>query len=306
VEAGLRAALRDPNALTVVKGCDIEAPIAGGIEAAVAAARSADIILLAVGESQNMSGEAQSRVEIIVPEPQQALAQALAATGKPIVVLLHHGRALALHGAIRDAEAILATWFLGSQTGHAIADIVFGDVSPSARLPVSFPQESGQEPFFYNQRRTGRPQVSEDASYKARYREVPHEALYPFGHGLTYTSFAYGTVELSSQTLGWDGSITVSVAITNTGARAGQEVAQLYIHDRAASITQPVRVLKGFEKITLAVGETRTVSFTISREDLKFHGPDLAFEAEPGEFDVWIAPSATAGEPRRFRLAASE
>lgn len=302
LEAGLRAAMRDPERLSVVPGSDVEEPIAGGVEAAVAAARSADVVLLAIGETENMSGEAQSRVDIVVPAAQQALAEAVAQTGKPMVVVLRHGRALALQGAVRDARAILATWFLGTETGGAIADIIFGDAGPSARLPVSFPQASGQQPFFYNHRRSGRPQLTADAAYKSRYREVTNDPLYAFGHGLTYTRFAYGEVRLSSDILTAAAPITASVEIRNTGARAGEEVAQLYIHDRVASITRPVRELKGFRKIRLAPGAAQTVSFTISAADLEFHGPDLVRRAEPGEFDLWIAPSAISGESKRFRF----
>lgn len=295
LEAGLRAAGAN---LTVVKGSEVEAPIEGGIAAAVAAAQAADVVLLAIGETQNMSGEAQSRTDIVVPAAQQALAEAVAATGKPVVVLLRHGRALALEGAVRDAPAILATWFLGSEMGHSVADVVFGDYAPAARLPVSFPQASGQQPYFYNQRRTGRPQIDPNqAEYKARYREVTHAPLYPFGHGLTYTTFAYGPARLSADTLRGEGSVTVTARITNTGARAGEEVAQLYIHDRVASRTRPVRELKGFRKIRLEPGQSAEVEFRLNRADLAFVGPDLDWIVEPGEFDVWIAPSAVAGEP---------
>lgn len=300
LEAGLRAA---GATFTTVKGADVNAPIDGGIEAAVRAARAADVVLLAVGETQNMSGEAQSRIDIGLPAPQQALAEAVIATGKPVVVLLRHGRALAIEGAVREAQAILATWFLGSETGHSIADVLFGDYAPSGRLPVSFPQASGQQPFFYNQRRTGRPQLTpEGAEYKARYREVTHEALYPFGFGLTYTRFEYGPVELSSSRMNADGSVTARCRITNTGAREGEEVAQLYIHDRVASLVRPVRELKGFQKVRLAPGQSTTVEFAIGREHLAFVDPDLRRVVEPGEFDVWIAPSAVAGEPASFTL----
>jgi beta-glucosidase len=304
VEAGLRSAMDDPSLLSVVEGSGIEAPIPGGVEAAIASARAADIVVLAIGESQDMSGEAQSRVEIVVPGAQQALAEAVAAVGKPLVVLLRHGRALALQGAVRDAQAILATWFLGSQTGHAIADLLFGDAAPSARLPVSFPQHSGQQPFFYNRPTTGRPQLGDDPAYRSRYREVTDAPLYPFGHGLTYTRFAYGPLQLDSEEMAWDGVVTASVAITNVGARAGEETAQLYLRDRAASLTRPVRELKGFRKLRLAPGATASVSFTISRADLEFYNADNVRGAEPGEFDVWIAPSAIAGESKRFTLRA--
>ncbi|HEY4366330.1 MAG TPA: glycoside hydrolase family 3 N-terminal domain-containing protein [Steroidobacteraceae bacterium] len=303
---GLSGALQKTGTLTVVKGSEVESPLAGGIAAAVAAAKAADVVLLAIGESERMSGEAESRTEIIVPAPQQALADAVAATGKPIVVLLRNGRALALKGAVRNAQAILVTWFLGSETGNAVADVVFGDYSPAGRLPVSFPQESGQEPYFYNHKNTGRPfqRGSKDPTFKARYREVANEALYPFGYGLSYTKFSYGPLTLSDSTLAWNGSITVQAQIANTGKRAGEEVAQLYIHDRVASLTRPIRELKGIRKVSLEPGRSAQVSFTLSRHDLEFVGHDLKWIAEPGAFDVWIAPSSSQGTPQTFTLAA--
>ncbi len=301
---GIRAALGAPTQLTVVPGSGFDAPVDGGIEVAVQAAKAADVVLLAIGESADMSGEAESRTEIVVPAAQQALAEAVAKTGKPIVVLLRNGRALALQGAVRDASAILVTWFLGSETGDAVADVLFGDYNPSGRLPVSFPIDSGQEPFYYNHRSTGRPYLhGEDAAFKARYREVPNDALYPFGYGLSYSAFLYGPVKLSSATLPWDGSISVSARITNTSARAGEEVVQLYVHDRVASITRPVRELKGFRKIALDPGESKDVSFTLTRKDLEFVGRDLTWLAEPGAFDVWVAPSSASGEAGSFTLA---
>jgi len=303
---GIAAALQDPTLLQVVPGSGFVKPIDGGIDAAVEAAKAADVVLLAIGETYDMSGEAQSRTDIVVPAAQQLLAEAVAQTGKPIVVLLRNGRALALQGAVRDADAILVTWFLGSETGNAVADVLFGDYNPSGRLPVSFPFESGQQPYFYNHKRTGRPYIEgESPEFKARYREAPNEALYPFGHGLSYSTFRYGPIKLSSQTLAWDGSITVSAAITNTSKRAGEEVVQLYIHDRVASITRPVRELKGFQKIKLEPGESREVSFTLTRKDLEFVGPDMKWVAEPGVFDVWIAPSSSEGTPKTFRLVAA-
>jgi len=305
VAQGMHEAMADPALLTVVQGCEVDAAIAGGIDAAVAAAKAADVVVLCLGEGENMSGEAQSRVEITVPAAQMALAEAIAATGKPMVVLLSSGRALALEGAVRDAQAILCTWFLGSEAGRGIADLLFGDYSPSGRLPVSFPQASGQEPFYYNHRSTGRPQVDADAAYKARYREVTNEPLYPFGHGIGYSTVAYGDPQVSADSMAWDGSVTVTATVTNTGARAVHEVAQLYVHDKVASLTQPVRALKGITHLDLQPGEARTVRFTLSRADLAFVGQDLKWAAEPGMFDVWIAPSAATGTPASFKLMAA-
>ncbi|MDG2531206.1 glycoside hydrolase family 3 N-terminal domain-containing protein [Caulobacter endophyticus] len=301
---GFRQAMADPNLLQTVKGSDVEASIPGGIEAAVAAARVADIVVLAVGEGQNMSGEAQSRTDIGIPKPQMMLAEAVAAVGKPTVVLLRHGRALVLDGAVKNAPAILATWFLGTETGHAVADVVFGAVNPSGRLPVSFPYESGQQPYAYNHRTTGRPAPadSEIQEYKARWRTVKNEALYPFGYGLAYTTFALSNLKLSSPTLAWNGKLQVSARVTNTGRREGVHVVQLYTRDRVASRTRPVRELKRFLRVNLKPGEGRDITFELERGSLTFFGDGDRWTAEPGVFDVWVASSAVDGLNAQFTL----
>ncbi len=304
LEAGMRAALADQALLEVVPGCALEDAVEGGIEAAVAAARRADVVVLALGEPQRYSGEAQSRVEIVVPAAQQALAEAVAATGTPVVVLLRNGRALALHGAVRDAQAIAVTWFLGTQTGHAVADVLFGDYSPSGRLPVSFPQHSGQQPYFYNHPRTGRPELPGMSEFKARWREIPNAPLYPFGHGLGYATFAYGAPRLSEPQLDWDGELVVTTTVTNTSAVAAEEVVQLYVHDRVASRVRPVRELKAFAKIALAPGQARDVVFRLNRGQLAFTNSEGVFTAEPGLFDLWVCASSADGEPVRFELLA--
>jgi beta-glucosidase len=223
-----------------------------------------------------------------------ALAEAVAKTGKPIVVLLKNGRGLALEGAVKDAPAILVTWFLGSETGNAIADVLFGKVGPSGRLPLSFPYESGQEPYYYAHKATGRPAPAGPRQpYKAQWRTAPNAALYPFGHGLTYGAVSYDALTVPTS-LAWDGKITVSATVTNTGKRACEELVQLYIHDRVASITRPVREMKAFRKVALKPGQSETVTFTLTRAQLEFLGKDLRPTVEPGTFDVWLAPSAQA------------
>ncbi len=308
LDVGLRAAMEDPSLLTVTRGSGVEGPLEGGIAAAVEAARAADVVVLAIGESQRMSGEAQSRTDIVVPEAQQQLVEAVAAVGKPMVVVLKNGRALALSGAVRNAQAILVTWFLGSESGHAIADIMFGDFGPSGRLPVSFPRRSGQQPFYYDRKNTGRPADPnlEEEEYKARYRETPNTALYPFGHGLTYGRIEYGPIELSAQEMALDGAIQVAVTVTNRGARAAEETVQLYIHDRVASLTQPGRLLKDFKAVLLEPGQSARVAFGLRPSQLTFINADLESVVEPGLFDVWIAPSAQGGPVATFRVVAPE
>jgi beta-glucosidase len=250
-----------------------------------------------------MSGEAQSRTEITVPAPQQALAEAVAKTGKPIVVLLKNGRGLALAGAVVDAPALLVTWFLGSETGHAIADVLFGKVAPSGRLPISFPYETGQQPFYYAHKSTGRPSpAGSPQPYKARYQTTPNEARFAFGHGLTYGRIEYAAPQSGNGSLAWNGTLELSAVVRNIGKRAADEVVQLYIHDRVASVTRPVRQLVGFRKVRLAPGAQQRVRFAIARADLEFIGRDLRRTVEPGVFDFWIAPSSVSGTPGQFSL----
>ena len=265
------------------------------------------MVVLEIGESETMSGEAQSRDEITVPAPQQALAEAVAATGKPLVIVLKNGRALALEGAVKEAPAIVVGWFLGSEGGRALADILLGKASPSARLPMSFPIASGQEPFHYDRKSTGRPNPPGDLSpYKAHYRGIPNQALYAFGHGLTYGEVAYSDLTLGASAMPWNGSLDVTVTIANRGRRAAEEVVQLYVHDRVASVTRPIRELKAFRKLRLAERSSEQVSFKVTREDLLFIGLDLKPTVEPGTFDIWVAPSAEAdGVHTTFELSAA-
>ncbi|TCP36724.1 glycoside hydrolase family 3 N-terminal domain-containing protein [Sphingomonas sp. BK235] len=301
----VRAAVADAAQVSVTPGAAIHAPLPGGIAAAVAAARAAEVAVLAIGEAQDMSGEAQSRSAIDVPEPQLALARAVLATGTPVVVLLRTGRALALDPALLGARAIAVTWFLGSQDGPAIADMLFGAVAPSARLPVSFPRATGQVPYYYAHKTTGRPNPPGPLQpFKAHYREFAQSALFPFGHGLTYGEIVYSGLSLSTQRLEPGGTLTVRATVTNRGRHAAEEVVQLYVHDVAASVTRPVRELKAFRRVALAPGARETVTFTLRRDDLLFVGRDLTPTVEPGAFRLWVAPSAEAeGVSGSFSLA---
>lgn len=285
---GIRAAVTEPGLVTVVKGSEITTPLAGGIEAATAAAREADIVILAVGEREAMSGEASSRDLIVLPAPQQALADAVAAVGKPVVVALRNGRALALEGGVLTAPAILVTWFLGSETGNAIADIVFGTVGPSGRLPVSFPISAGQVPYYYAHRRPGRPD-------RTRFLTVKNEARFPFGHGLTYGKISYSDLKVASKQITTDAQLRVTVTVRNEGSRAARELVQLYVQDVVASVTQPIRELKAFQHVELAPGQSRQVDFVLPASELSFLGRDMQRVLEPGKFKLWIAPSAETG-----------
>jgi beta-glucosidase len=301
---GLRGVLRDPSRLSVTAGSGVEVPLPGGIAVAVAAAKAADIVILALGEGQDMSGEAQSRTSITLPVPQRSLAAAVAAVGKPMVVVLKNGRALALDQDTLRARSILVSWFLGSESGHALANILVGTVCPSGRLPVSFPFESGQEPYHYDHKPTGRPApAGRRVPYKAQYRTAPNRARFPFGHGLTYSPIDYGKLDLGGGRLAAGGTLTVSADIHNAGDRAADEVVQLYIHPRVATVTQPVRRLIDWRRLQLAPGQTTTARFTITREMLARLGPDLKPMDLRGTYDIWIAPSAETGLAGSFVLA---
>ena len=207
---------------------------------------------------------------------------------------------------MRDARAILVTWFLGSETGPAIADILFGDFSPSGRLPVSFPQTPGQVPYYYSHKRTGRPELASNPAlfYKARYLDASNAPLYPFGFGLGYSPVHYEGIEIGPARMAWNDTLTIKAHINNTGPREVEEVAQLYVGNRAASVTRPVRELKAFRKVRIASGQSTEVSFTLSRADLMFTGQDMKPTVEPGQFDVWVGPSALGGLKSSFVLAA--
>ncbi|MEZ4699421.1 MAG: beta-glucosidase BglX [Rhodothermales bacterium] len=274
-----------------------------GHDAAVALARSSDVIVLVLGEHRELAGEATSRADIGLPGAQETLARRVieAAGGKPLVVLLTNGRPLAIPYLADAAPAILVTWQLGVEMGHAVADILFGDANPSGKLPVTFPRATGQEPLYYNLKPTGRPPTTAH-KYNSKYVDVDWTPLYPFGFGLSYTTFAYDRLALSAPRIGLRDALTVSVEVTNTGTRAGAEVVQLYVRDEAASVTRPVRELKGFQRIELAPGERRTVTFVLRPEDLRFWGLDDAWTVEPGWFTVYAGPSSVQGLEARFEL----
>jgi beta-glucosidase len=280
------------------EGCGSDA----GFAEAVAVARAADQVVLALGETREMSGEAASRSTLDLPGRQEELIQAIKATGKPFAVVLFNGRPLALEDVVADAPAILEAWFPGVQAGPAVADVVFGKVNPGGKLPVSFPRRLGQVPIYYNHERTGRP-CNPDVKWNSRHRDIPScSPLYEFGYGLSYTTFAVSNLRLSSSSVSRKGSLTASVTVTNTGSRVGDEVVQLYIHDPVASISQPVRRLRGFERVTLSPGESRTVTFTLDKSDFGFYDNRGEFVVEPGQIDVYVGSSSAAELMRSFTV----
>jgi len=302
LEAGFKEVMGHKGQLLIEAGCGIETPLEGGIERALQTAAQVDVVVLAVGESARMSGESSSRPQLILPECQQSLAEALAKTGKPMVVVLKNGRALVLEGAIRQAPAILVTWFLGTQTGGAIADVLFGVVAPQGRLPVSFPLFRGQQPYYYAHESSGRPtKPGETPHFSKHFLGYPDQPLYPFGHGLTYTEIAYGPTQIEKLEKG-EALAQVSCSLSNRGQRAAIEVVQLYVHDQAASVVQPVRKLVDFKQVKLKPGETKQVQFQLTLAQLAFMTRDLKIITEPGKFSVWIAPSAGTGTAAEFTL----
>ncbi|TGE06125.1 beta-glucosidase BglX [Hymenobacter fodinae] len=273
------------------------------IQEAVQAAQGADVIVAAVGESQGMTGEAASRADIGLPGQQLELLKALKKTGKPLVIVLMSGRPMTLPWEDQNADAILETWFAGTQAGNAIADVLFGAYNPSGKLTATFPQHVGQVPLYYNHKNTGRPYAGVALDkYKSRYMDVSNDPLYPFGYGLSYTTFQYGKPELSTTTLPMNGTLEVKVTVTNTGNYDGEEVAQLYIRDMVGSISRPVKELKGFQKVMLKKGESRTLTFRLTPEDLKFYNADLKFAAEPGDFQVFVGGNSRDVQMVSFKL----
>lgn len=267
-------------------------PAAVILKEALDIASQSDIIVAALGESAEMSGESSSRSDISIPKAQQDLLKALVATGKPVVLVLFTGRPLALKWENDNVPAILNVWFGGSEAGYAIADVLFGDVNPSGKLSTTFPQNVGQVPIYYAHKNTGRPLGKWFEKFRSNYLDVSNEPVYPFGYGLSYTSFTYGDIQLSSKSLKGNERLTARVTITNSGRYDGKEVVQLYIRDVVGSTTRPVKELKGFQKIELKAGETKTVSFSITPEDLKFYNYDLKYDWEAGEFEIMIGTNS--------------
>ena len=321
---GLRAVAGDKATIVYAKGSNLDAdakfeeragmfgkdfkrdmrPAQEIIDEAVNAAKNADVIVAALGESAEMSGECSSRSNIEIPQVQKDLLAALLKTGKPVVIVLFTGRPLAIKKENETVPAILNVWFGGSEAGFAIADVLFGDVNPSGKLSTTFPQNIGQVPIYYNHKNTGRP-LEEGKwfqKFRSNYLDVSNDPVYPFGYGLSYSNFYYSEVKISSNILKVGQTITASVIVTNNSKVDGKEVVQLYTRDLVGSITRPVKELKGFQKIELKAGESKTVEFKISVNDLKFYNSDLKFVAEPGDFKVFIGGNSRDVKEASFKL----
>jgi beta-glucosidase len=273
-----------------------------GFDEAVYLAKQSELAILFVGETADMVGEAASRSSLDLPGRQLELVQAIYATGKPTVVVLVNGRPLSIGWIVNNVPAILESWMGGSQSGNAIADILFGDVNPSAKLPVTFPRSVGQVPMYYNYMNTGRPPEAENR-YTSKYFDLPWTPLFPFGYGLSYTKFKITNLQLSAPRIDANGKLTVSVEVENAGARAGDEVVQLYIRDPVASMTRPVKELKGFQRVTLQPGQKRRVEFVLGREHLGFWNREMRYVVEPGEFRVMVGSSSADVIEAKFEVA---
>ena len=290
---GLQNKVGKNTQLLYAKGCDIEGDNKEGFAEAIAVANQADVVILSIGERRDQSGEAKSRSNLRLPGVQEELVKAIQATGKPVVVLINAGRPLIFNWTADQVPAILYTWWLGSEAGNAIADVLFGDYNPSGKLPISFPREEGQIPIYYNHFNTGRPAPNETATnYVSAYIDLKNSPKFPFGYGLSYTTFNYSDLQLSKKVMKKNETITVSFTLTNTGKFDGEEVVQLYLKDQVGSVVRPVKELRDFQKVFLKAGASQKITFTIDKEKLAFYNAKLEWAPEPGAFEVQLGSSS--------------
>ena len=301
--AGIKAKVSAQTMVLYAKGCDAKGDSNAGFEQAVEVAKKADVAIVVVGETADMVGEAASRSTIELPGRQLELVQAIQATGKPTVVVLVNGRPLAIPWIAGNVPAILESWMGGIQGGNAIADVLFGDVNPGGKLPATFPRSTGQIPIYYNHFNTGRPPEAEN-KYTSKYLDVPWTPLFPFGYGLSYTQFKISNLQLSAPRIAANGKLTVSAEVENVGKRAGDEVVQLYIRDPVATMSRPVKELKGFQRVTLQPGEKRRVEFVLDREHLGFWNREMRYVVEPGEFRVMVGANSVDVLEAKFHVDA--
>ena len=299
--AGIKSKVSAQTKVGYAKGCDVKGDSTAGFEEAVNLAKSSDVAVVVVGELAEMVGEAASHASLDLPGRQMELVQAIQATGKPTIVVLVNGRPLSFGWIVNNVPAILEAWMAGSESGNAIADVLFGDVNPGAKLPVTFPRTVGQVPIYYNHMNTGRPPEAQNR-YTSKYFDVPWTPQFPFGYGLSYTTFKISNLQLSAPRITANGKLTVSVEVENTGRRAGDEVVQLYIRDPVASMTRPVKELKGFQRVSLQPGEKRRVEFVLGSEHLGFWNREMRYVVEPGEFRVMVGSSSEDVTEAKFEV----
>ena len=297
---GVKAKVSSKTKVRYAEGSGLESVDPDKLAEAVALAKQSDVVILAVGEDADKTGEAASRTNIELYPAQKELVKAIHSTGTPVVMILMNGRPLAIEWSEANIPSILNGWLLGSEAGNALADVLFGDYNPSAKLTMTVPRKTGQIPIFYNRKRISRP--LDDTRYTSQYVDSSNDPLYPFGYGLSYTKFNYSAIKLSTDSINLDESLKASVTVTNSGKRFGEEVVQLYIKDMVGSTVRPVMELKGFEKIALEAGESQEVSFTIDADDLAFYTRDMSFKAEPGDFALMIGSSSISYESVPFKL----
>jgi beta-glucosidase len=298
---GIRNKLGSATNIRFAMGCDLKCEDTNGFDEAVKAAKESDFVIVTAGEDIDWSAEASSRSDIGLPGKQTDLIKAIHATGKPYAVVLMNGRPLTINWVAENSPAILETWFAGTEAGNAIADVLFGDVNPGGKLPVTFPRSVGQIPLYYNALPTGRPFKAED-KYTSKYLDIPNTPLYAFGYGLSYTTFRFSNLRLSADQVTQNGKLTVSVDLENTGSRDGTEVVQLYTRDLAASVSRPVKELKGFSRVFLKAGEKRTVQITVNVRDLGFYDARNRYVVEPGEFALMVGNSSEDGLKDTFTV----
>lgn len=290
---GLQNKVGKNTKLLYAKGCDVDGTNKDGFAEAVETAKQADVVILSIGERRDMSGEAKSRSDLHLPGVQEDLVKAIQATGKPVVVLINAGRPLIFNWTADNVPAIVYTWWLGTEAGNAIANVLFGDYNPSGKLPMTFPREVGQVPIYYNHFSTGRPAPNENSTgYVSSYIDLKNSPKFPFGYGLSYTQFNYTDLKLSSTKMKSNETIKVSFQLSNVGKVAGEEVVQLYIKDKFGSVVRPVLELKDFQKVKLNAGESKTIEFTIDKEKLSFYNDKIEWTAEPGDFELMIGTSS--------------
>jgi beta-glucosidase len=305
VKEGVTKLLGNTTNVTFDQGVDIQSNNKSMMQKAIENASKADVIVAVMGESENMTGEAASRTNLDLPGIQKEFLAELKKTGKPIVLVLLNGRPLTLSSENETMDAILEAWWPGTRGGDAIAQTLFGINNPGGKLPITFPRNVGQIPIYYNHKNTGRPYLGAsdpEQKYKSRYTDTDNSPLFPFGFGLSYTTFSYSNFKISAKKIARNEQLQVEVTVKNTGEYDGTEVVQLYVRDLVGSVTRPVKELKRFEKIVLKKGESKTVSFEISAEDLKFYDINMKYTAEPGDFEIFIGGNSNTDYKETFEL----